>query len=90
LWMIVLGIGQGASFGLALLLITLRAPDPAAVTALSAIAQSVGYALAAVGPVLFGALRQVSGGWTVPLVTGLGILVVQLAVGWLAGRAHAD
>ncbi|NUR92255.1 MAG: MFS transporter, partial [Nonomuraea sp.] len=37
LWMIVLGIGQGASFGLALLLITLRAPDPAAVTALSAI-----------------------------------------------------
>ncbi|MFI6598095.1 CynX/NimT family MFS transporter [Nonomuraea sp. NPDC050536] len=88
LWMIVLGAGQGAAFGLALLLITLRAPDPAAVTALSAVAQSVGYVLAALGPVLFGALRQVSGGWTVPLLTGLGILMVQLAVGWLAGRGQ--
>lgn len=86
LWMIVLGAGQGAAFGLALLLITLRAPDPAAVTALSSVAQSVGYVLAATGPVLFGALRQVSGGWTVPLVTGLGILAIQLWVGWLAGR----
>ncbi|WP_214323263.1 CynX/NimT family MFS transporter [Nonomuraea sediminis] len=88
LWMIVLGVGQGAAFGLALLLITLRAPDPAAVTALSAVAQSVGYVLAALGPVLFGALRQASGGWSVPLLTGLGILVVQLTVGWLAGRGQ--
>ncbi|MFI6906415.1 MFS transporter [Nonomuraea sp. NPDC050394] len=86
LWMIVLGVGQGAAFGLALLLITLRAPDPTAVTALSAVAQSAGYVLAAVGPVLFGALRQTSGGWTAPLGVGLVILVVQLIVGWLAGR----
>ncbi|MBB5076776.1 MFS transporter [Nonomuraea endophytica] len=86
LWMIVLGVGQGAAFGLALLLITLRAPDPTAVTALSAVAQSVGYVLAAVGPVLFGALRQSSGGWTAPLGVGMAILVVQLVVGWLAGR----
>jgi CP family cyanate transporter-like MFS transporter len=86
LWMAVLGIGQGASFALALLLIALRAPDPTSVTALSAVAQSVGYALAALGPVLFGLLRQVSGGWSVPLLMGLGVLVVQLAAGWLAGR----
>jgi CP family cyanate transporter-like MFS transporter len=86
LWMAVLGIGQGASFALALLLIALRAPDPTSVTALSAVAQSVGYALAGLGPVLFGLLRQVSGGWSVPLLMGLGVLVVQLAAGWLAGR----
>ncbi|MEV4889990.1 MFS transporter [Nonomuraea sp. NPDC055795] len=86
LWMIVLGVGQGAAFGLALLLITLRAPDPTAVTALSAVAQSAGYVLAAVGPVLFGALRQSSGGWTAPLAVGMAILVVQLIVGWFAGR----
>ncbi|MFI6499050.1 MFS transporter [Nonomuraea typhae] len=85
-WMIVLGVGQGAAFGLALLLITLRAPDPTAVTAVSAVAQSFGYVLAAVGPVLFGALRQASGGWTVPLTAGLGLLTAQLVVGWLAGR----
>lgn len=86
LWMVVLGIGQGASFALALLLIALRAPDPASVTALSSVAQSVGYAVAALGPVLFGLLRQVSGGWTVPLLAGLGVLGAQLVAGWFAGR----
>ncbi|MGN9838937.1 CynX/NimT family MFS transporter [Nonomuraea sp. H19] len=86
LWMIVLGIGQGASFALALLIIALRPADPAAVTALSAVAQSVGYVVAALGPVLFGYLGQVSGGWTVPLVAVLGVLMVQILAGWRAGR----
>jgi CP family cyanate transporter-like MFS transporter len=85
-WMIVLGIGQGASFALALLIIALRPSDPAEVTALSAVAQSVGYVIAAVGPLLFGFLRQVSGGWTVPLLAGLGVLAGQILAGWFAGR----
>ncbi|MEV4565696.1 MFS transporter [Nonomuraea sp. NPDC049419] len=85
-WMIVLGVGQGAAFALALLIIALRPAGPAAVTALSAVAQSVGYVVAALGPLLFGFLREVSGGWTVPLTVGLGVLVVQLVAGWLAGR----
>ncbi|MEU6711758.1 MFS transporter [Nonomuraea sp. NPDC046802] len=86
LWMIVLGIGQGASFALALLIIALRPADPASVTALSAVAQSVGYVIAALGPVLFGFLRQVSGGWTVPLLAGLGAVGAQIVAGWFAGR----
>ncbi|MFC5830135.1 CynX/NimT family MFS transporter [Nonomuraea insulae] len=86
LWMIVLGVGQGASFALALLIIALRPSDPATVTALSAVAQSVGYVIAALGPLVFGFLRQASGGWTVPLVTGLGVLAAQLVAGWFAGR----
>ncbi|NJP98177.1 MFS transporter [Nonomuraea sp. FMUSA5-5] len=85
-WMIVLGIGQGASFALALLIIALRPSDPAQVTALSAVAQSVGYVIAALGPLLFGFLRQISGGWTVPLVAGLGVLAAQILAGWFAGR----
>lgn len=86
LWMIVLGVGQGASIALALLIITLRAPDPRSVTALSAVAQSTGYTLAAVGPVVIGAIYQVSGDWTVPLVVGLGVCGVQLVLGYLAAR----
>ncbi|MFG1945157.1 CynX/NimT family MFS transporter [Nonomuraea sp. NPDC048826] len=86
LWMIVLGIGQGASFALALLIIALRPADPESVTALSAVAQSVGYAIAALGPLLFGYLGQVSGGWTVPLLAGLGVVGAQLVSGWFAGR----
>ncbi|MEV0970407.1 CynX/NimT family MFS transporter [Microtetraspora glauca] len=86
LWMIILGVGQGASIALALLIIALRAPDPASVTALSAVAQSSGYVLAAVGPLLFGLLHQLSGDWTLPLLAGLGACALQLLFGCLAGR----
>ncbi|MGV9774846.1 CynX/NimT family MFS transporter [Streptosporangium sp. NPDC003464] len=89
LWMTVLGLGQGASIALALLIITLRAPDPASVTALSAVAQSAGYVLAALGPFLIGVLRQGSGGWTLPLLAGLGACGLQLVAGFLAGRPVA-
>jgi CP family cyanate transporter-like MFS transporter len=86
LWMLVLGIGQGASFALALLIIALRPANPETVTALSAVAQSVGYVIAALGPLLFGYLGQVSGGWTVPLLAGLGVVAAQMVTGWFAGR----
>jgi CP family cyanate transporter-like MFS transporter len=86
LWMIILGLGQGASIALALLIIAIRAPDPTSVTALSAVAQSVGYTLAALGPLLIGVLYQSSGGWTLPLLAGLGACALQLAAGFLAGR----
>ncbi|MEW9551415.1 CynX/NimT family MFS transporter [Nonomuraea sp. NPDC050783] len=85
-WMVVLGVGQGASFALVLLIIALRPADPATVTALSAVAQSAGYVIAALGPLLFGFLRELSGGWSVPLVVGLGVLALQILAGWLAGR----
>lgn len=88
-WMILLGAGQGASLALALLLITLRAPDPASVTALSAVAQSVGYVIAALGPLLVGVVHQITGGWTVPLLGGLAACGVQLVLGLLAAKPVA-
>ncbi|MEU8247090.1 MFS transporter [Nonomuraea sp. NPDC048916] len=90
LWMIVLGLGQGASISLALLIITLRAPDASSVTALSAVAQSCGYALAALGPLLIGVLRQSSGGWTVPLLVAMAACLAQLVAGAFAGRPRPD
>jgi CP family cyanate transporter-like MFS transporter len=86
LWMVVLGLGQGASIALALLIIALRAPDPASVTALSAVAQSSGYVLAALGPLAIGLLHEVSGNWRLPLLAGLGACVLQLASGVVVGR----
>ncbi|WP_171055613.1 MULTISPECIES: CynX/NimT family MFS transporter [unclassified Nonomuraea] len=85
-WMIVLGVGQGATFALSLLIIALRPANSATVTALSAVAQSVGYGVAALGPVLFGLLREVSGGWSAPLTAGLVVIAVQTVTGWRAGR----
>ncbi|TDO46424.1 CP family cyanate transporter-like MFS transporter [Kribbella sp. VKM Ac-2527] len=86
LWAVLLGLGQGASIALALLFIALRSPDPLTTTSVSALAQSIGYVLAATGPVAVGLLRQATGGWTVPLIVIIGVLIAQLTAGILAGR----
>ena len=58
LWTGVLGIGTGACFALALSFFALRSPDVRHAGALSGMAQSIGYALAAGGPILIGFLHD--------------------------------
>jgi CP family cyanate transporter-like MFS transporter len=89
LWVVLLGLGQGASFSLALTFFALRSPDPGHAAALSGMAQSVGYLLAAGGPVLFGVLRDVTGAWKVPLALLLTVTICLLIAGIGAARdAH--
>ena len=86
LWAILLGLGFGTGFTLVLSLFVLRAHDTAHAVALSGMAQSVGYALAAVGPIAVGALHDATGAWTAPLAVLIGVAVVDLGVGLLAGN----
>jgi MFS transporter, CP family, cyanate transporter len=86
LWVILLGLGQGACFSLALAFFALRAPDPEHAAALSGMAQSVGYLLAASGPALFGVLRDATNAWEVPLVLLLAVMVCLLISGLGAAR----
>ncbi len=83
-----LGLGQGATLGLGIFYTMARAPDPVTAAALSAFAQSGGYLLASTGPLLIGLLHAATGGWTVPVGALLGVVVLQLITGWLAGRAR--
>jgi CP family cyanate transporter-like MFS transporter len=83
---VVLGIGQGGALGLALTLMTVRAPDSAHAAQLSGMAQCLGYMLAAAGPFAVGALHDLTDGWTVPLLVLLALMVPQAVVGALAGR----
>jgi MFS transporter, CP family, cyanate transporter len=85
-WVILLGFGQGASLALAIYFTTARTHDPATAGALSAFMQGGGYLVATVGPLAIGFLHTASGGWTVPVVALLVVLVGQLATGWPAGR----
>jgi CP family cyanate transporter-like MFS transporter len=82
-----LGLGQGATLGLAIFYTMARSPDPAAAASLSAFAQGAGYLLASTGPLTIGFVHDVTGGWTLPGVVLLGVAVGQLVTGWLAGRA---
>ena len=89
LWVVLLGLGQGACFSLALTFFALRAPDSEHAAALSGMAQSVGYLLAAVGPFLFGLLRDETHAWTVPLALLFAVAVCLLITGLGAARdAH--
>jgi CP family cyanate transporter-like MFS transporter len=86
LWVIVAGIGAGSCFVLALSFMALRAQGPGQTAALSAMAQSVGYLVAAAGPVAFGFLRDASGSWTSSLVMLLATALALAGAGLGAGR----
>ncbi|HEX7289842.1 MAG TPA: MFS transporter [Conexibacter sp.] len=88
LWAIMLGVAFGAGFTLVLALFVLRAHDTPHAVALSGMAQSVGYTLAAVGPIAVGALHDATGGWHAPLVVLVGVAAVDLALGLAAGSAR--
>lgn len=67
LWMIFLGFAGGASFGLVLMLFNLRTKTAFEAAELSGFAQSVGYLVAAIGPVLFGFVHDATESWFIPL-----------------------
>ncbi|MGI5176591.1 MFS transporter [Dactylosporangium sp. CA-152071] len=85
-WLVSAGLGAGLSLVLCLSLFSLRAVDHRQAAALSGMAQSVGYLLAACGPVLIGALRDASGSWTLPLATMCALIAVMGGFAVLAGR----
>lgn len=89
LWVLLFGFGSGATMILGLTFIGLRASSAHQAAALSGMAQSVGYLLAACGPPLIGKLHDISGAWALPLI-GTALLSVVMAIfGAYAGRDKA-
>ena len=86
LWIVLLGIGAGFSFGLAMILFSLRTKNAQEAAELSGMAQSFGYLLAAIGPMLIGYLHDLTNGWTIPLLLLAGTAVLLFVVGLGAGR----
>ncbi len=88
MWLILAGLGAGASMVICLSLFNLRTADHLQASKLSGMAQCVGYGLAALGPLCFGMLHDASGNWHAPLMLLLVIAAVQMVVATLAGRAR--
>lgn len=86
LWVLLGAIGCGSLIVIALSLFSLRTVNYPQAAALSGMAQSVGYGLGAVGPVMFGGLRDLSGDWTLPLLVTAAIMAMLALTGVLAGR----
>ncbi|HKV18027.1 MAG TPA: MFS transporter [Mycobacterium sp.] len=84
-WMLALGVGQGTGIALALSLLVLRTRTAGEAAQLSGMAQTLGYLVAAAGPLMFGIAHDHTGRWTAALVASLVITAVMLAAGWAAG-----
>ncbi|MGZ4582412.1 MAG: CynX/NimT family MFS transporter [Nocardioidaceae bacterium] len=86
-WVWAVLVGTAASvFPVVLTLIGLRARTSQGTAALSGFTQSVGYLVAAVWPFGMGFLFGLTGGWTVPLVALLILVVPQLVAGLVVAR----
>ncbi|TFI47249.1 MFS transporter [Diaphorobacter sp. DS2] len=83
---VLLGIGLGAAISHSLTLIGLRAENAKQAASLSGMAQSVGYLLAAAGPILIGSLYDLFHSWTVPLMFLMIITAIFTISGIGAGR----
>lgn len=86
LWASLIGVGCGSALSLALSFFVLRASNTAQATALSAMAQSIGYLLAAFGPFSLGLMRDINGNWQWALLLLLVLQLGQLLAGWSAAR----
>lgn len=84
-WAVLLGLGQGGAFSLALTLIVLRSRDAHVAANLSSMAQGFGYTLASLGPFAVGIVHDVTGSWDavgwIFAVLGLGAIVFGLGAG---------
>ncbi|GAA0613902.1 MFS transporter [Kribbella sandramycini] len=87
-WAMIAGLGQGAALVAALTLISLRGRTPHETTQLSGMAQSVGYLLAAAGPVLAGSLTEQTGTWQTTLIVFAALSTLQIALAVAAGRDY--
>ncbi len=86
-WVSLLGIVLGGTFGLALLFLVLRSRDTEGATELSGMAQSVGYLVAATGPMFFGGIFDLTGKWDYALLFLFLIAAIKLYMGLGAGKA---
>ncbi|QHC23218.1 MFS transporter [Streptomyces sp. GS7] len=86
LWAAILGIGLGAGQALPGVLYARRGTDHDHVAALSTMAQTCGYLIAATGPALAAVLHSTTGSWTVPLAVVIAALLLGAALSMRAGH----
>ncbi len=85
-WISILGFALGGTFALALLLIVVRSDDAETAAELSAIVQSIGYLVAAPGPILAGWIFDRTNAWGVVLLILVGLSLAKWTMGLHAGR----
>ncbi len=85
---VLFGMGAGCGFTLGLSFITLKTSSPIQAAALSGMAQSLGYFLAAFSPVLVGYMHDKSNHWDSTFILLLMLVPIWILSGWSASRSQ--
>lgn len=88
LWAVLGGIAQGGTFTVVFTVVIKRARTLDENRRMTALIQSVGYAIASTGPIVIGGLHDAAGNWTAPLAFVLAALVLMAVTGFLAIRSR--
>ena len=83
---IVCGFCSGTCISFSMALFGLHTSDGESASRLSGLAQSVGYLVAAVGPVVLGKIFDITQSWNIPLVILTAAAVFLIAAGSVVGR----
>ncbi|WP_404382380.1 MFS transporter [Knoellia locipacati] len=88
-WAVLLGVAQGASFAIGLVLLVRYAVSPAAAARFTAMTFLVSYTVASMGPTTMGAVRDLTGGFSTIWLVLACLMLVQLvaAMSLRPGRA---
>lgn len=86
LWVSLIGFVLGGTFGLALLLLVLRASDTDTSAELSGFAQSIGYLIAATGPFIAGLIFDLTADWNYAVILLLAVALGKLIFGIGVGK----
>ena len=87
LWCALGGAAQGGGFTAIFSAVVRRAVDQRDSRRISAAVQGGGYAIAAIGPAVVGAVHDATGGWSAPLVAVAGVIAVMALAGSAGCRA---
>ena len=85
---VLMGLGMGGAFATAVLFMVLRAPSAQAAARLSSMSQSVGYSMAALGPLFVGVAHDATGDWSGAVVLFVVAGGTAALAGLAAGRAR--
>ena len=86
IWMIFIGLAGGSSFSLAMMYFNLRTKTAYEAAELSGFAQSLGYLLAAIGPTIFGLLKDTTGSFFIPNMIFMFVAASLFTAGMIAGQ----
>lgn len=85
-WMMFIGFAGGSSFSLAMMFFNLRTKTAYEAAELSGFAQSLGYLLAAIGPTIFGLLKDTTGSFFIPNIIFMIVAAMLFIAGMIAGQ----